>query len=159
MTMTVSNLDRPFDEIKVDGVTIWMIKCNTLETPTHGQILPWCGYGKIDRLFLIVVIILMSFSCLVVKECYAQTRKPSEPKEKEKSKKKTRIRHPDAKFNFLEAEKKLRTDWNTNSCLSNHSAVNHACCTRAKIIDCPHITPNDFANQSLGKEVQKISGA
>ena len=136
-----------------------LIKCNTLEEPTQGQVLPGFGqtYGDICSVFLIVVS-TMFLSLLGVKEYYAQTRKPAELKGQKMSGKKTCKRHLDAESNHVEAEKELRMEWNSGRCPSKTSAVKHACYTLAKIIECAHISSRDFASSALVKDVMESLG-
>ncbi len=144
---------------KCNAWEVPLIKCNTLEVPTHGQVLPGFGqtYGDICSIFVIFVITLL-LSLLAVNEYYAQARKPSELKGKKKSGGKTWKRHLDAESNHVEAERELRREWNSGRCLSKTSTVKHACYTLAKIIECPHISSRDFASNALVEEVLESLG-
>jgi hypothetical protein len=144
---------------KCNAWEVPLIKSNTLEVPAHGQVLSGFGqtYGDICSIFVIFVI-TMFLSLLVVKEYYAQTRKPSELKGKKKLGEKTWKRHLDAESKRVEAEKELRREWNSGRCPSKTSAVKHACYTLAKIIECPHISSRDFASNTLVEEVLESLG-
>jgi hypothetical protein len=112
------------------------------------------AHGFLKLTFVMIVLNNTLISCLVVKGWYAQTRQPSEVKEKKKSKAKTWRRRPDVKLICEEAEKELRKQWSEKQGRSKNSAI----CTLAKIIECRYITSSHFKNSALVKEVQEFLG-
>ncbi len=186
VTKTSSCLDRQFEGIKVDALTIRKIKCNTLQVPTHGQVLPGFGetYGDIysphtsdpcqyqvpldagresmlcDMFIFLFLVSTMILSMLVVKACSAQRIKTSELKGKKKSESKAWGRHSDAKFNLVEAEKEQRRERDAKLGISKVSAG----CDSARflaldnIIECPRTSSRNFANCVSVKEVRESLG-
>ena len=120
----------------------------------RSNLLPAPSDGSLKLTFVMIVLNNMLISCLVVKGWYAQTRRPSEVKEKNKSKEKTWRRRPDVKLICEEAEKELRKQWSQKQGRSKNSAI----CTLAKIIECRYITSSHFKNSALVKEVQEFLG-
>jgi len=110
--------------------------------------------GSLKWTFVMIVLNTMFLSCLVVKGWYAQTRQPSEVKEKNKSKEKTWRRRPDVKLNCEEAEKELRKQCSQKQGRSKNSAI----CMLAKIVESRSITSSHFKNSVLVKEVQEFLG-
>jgi hypothetical protein len=137
------------------------IKYNTLQVPTHGQVLSGFGETYGDIYISLILVSTMFLSLLVVEACYAQTRKNSELKGEKKSETKAWKRHSDAKFNRVEAEKELRRRQRDSQLgLSKTSAVTDSdrFFTLTEIMQCPHTSSRDLAKSVLVKKVRESLG-